>query len=158
LGVHENPDNEQLKSYGHGLAEGMLTGGNLTLLAACMGTKYEVDTRDKILFIEEVGEPIYKIDRMLTTLALAGKFSQCKGVILGTFTNCEREKKAYEGGFDLPLEEVVENTIVPFHIPVIYNFKAGHRFPQPTLPLGTTVQIDADAKQVIFKESGVKRN
>jgi muramoyltetrapeptide carboxypeptidase len=156
LGVHKNPSEEKLKSYCHGSGEGILIGGNLTLLTACMGTMYEVDTRDKILFIEEVNEPVYKIDRMLTTLALAGKFNHCRGVILGTFTGCEREKKAYEGGFDLPLEEVIENTIVPFGKPIIYNFKAGHSFPQPTLPFGTKVQIEADLKQVVFMESGVK--
>ena len=155
-GIHKNPNDEELKSFGAGNAEGILTGGNLTLLTATMGTRYQVDTRGKILFIEEVGEPIYKIDRMLTTLALAGKFDDCAGVILGTFVNCEREKKAYEGGLDLTLEEVVENTIVPFKKPVIYNFKAGHSFPQPTLALGTKVKIDADLRQVIFTESGVR--
>lgn len=155
LGIHKNPGEEELKSYCHGSEEGIIIGGNLTLLTACMGTKYEVDTRDKILFIEEVNEPVYKIDRMLTTLALAGKFEQCRGVILGTFVGCEREKKAYEGGFDLPLEEVIENTIVPFGKPIIHNFKAGHSFPQPTLPFGTRVQINADLKQVVFTESGV---
>ena len=154
--MHKNPNDEGLKSFWAGNAEGILTGGNLTLLTAAMGTRYEVDTRGKILFIEEVGEPIYKIDRMLTTLALAGKFEDCAGVILGTFVNCEREKKSYEGGLDLTLEEVVENTIVLYKKPVIYNFKAGHSFPQPTLGLGTKVKIDADLRQVIFTESGVK--
>lgn len=154
-GIHINPGDEELKSYGDKDAEGMLTGGNLTLLTAAMGSAFEVDTRGKILFIEEVGEPIYKIDRMLTTLAMAGKFDDCKGVILGTFVNCQREQKSYEGGLDLTLEEVVENTIVPFNKPVIYNFKAGHSFPQPTLPLGTKVRIDAGTRQVEFLESGV---
>lgn len=155
-GIHTNPGDEELKSYGDKAAEGMLAGGNLTLLTAAMGSGFEVDTRGKILFIEEVGEPIYKIDRMFTTLALAGKFDDCKGVILGTFVNCQREQKSYEGGLDLTLEEVVENTIVPFNKPVIYNFKAGHSFPQPTLPLGTQVRIDAIKRQVEFLESGVR--
>jgi muramoyltetrapeptide carboxypeptidase len=119
-----------------------------------MGSKYELDTRNKILFIEEVNEPIYKIDRMLTTLALAGKFEQCAGIIFGTFTGCEREEKSYEGGLDLTLEEVINNTVVPFNIPIISNFKAGHSFPQPTLPLGTNVKINADLNKVIFTESG----
>ncbi|MGB4439149.1 MAG: LD-carboxypeptidase, partial [Sedimentibacter sp.] len=126
IGLHKNPDNEELKSFCEGKAEGELIGGNLTLLVSTMGSKFEINTKGKILFIEEVGEPIYKIDRMLTTLALSGKLEQCEGVILGTFVNCEREKKAYEGGLDLTLEEVVKNTIVPFNKPIIYNFKAGH--------------------------------
>jgi len=156
IGVHKNPNDEELKSFCCGKSEGELIGGNLTLLASTMGSKYELDTRGKILFIEEVSEPIYKIDRMLTTLALAGKFDQCEGVVLGTFVGCEREKKAYEGGLDLTLEEVVENTIVPFNKPVIYNFKAGHSFPQATMAFGTLVKIDADKKEIVFTESGTK--
>lgn len=154
LGEHINPDDETLTNFFKGTAEGMLVGGNLTLLVSTMGSKYELDTRNKILFIEEVNEPIYKIDRMLTTLALAGKFEQCAGVIFGTFTGCQREEKAYEGGLDLTLEEVINNTVAVFKKPIIGNFKAGHSFPQPTLPFGTTVKIDADLNKVFFTESG----
>ena len=154
IGLFNNPNNEELKSLCSGKAAGLLSGGNLTLLVSTLGSKYEIDTKGKILFIEEVGEPIYKIDRMLTSLALAGKFDDCAGIILGTFVNCEREKKAYEGGLDLTLEEVAENTLLKYNKPIIYNFKAGHNFPQPTLALGTKVNIDADLKQVIFLESG----
>ena len=153
-GLYSNPNNEDLKSFSTGNAKGQLTGGNLTLLTAALGSKYEIDTKDKILFIEEIGEPVYKLDRMLTSLALAGKFDDCAGIILGTFVKCEREKKAYEGGMDLAFEEVVENTLVKFNKPIIYNFKAGHNFPQPTIALGTKISIDADMKQVVFLESG----
>lgn len=154
IGLFNNPNNEQLNSLCSGKAEGILAGGNLTLLTSTLGSKYEIDTKGKILFIEEIGEPIYKVDRMLTSLALAGKFDDCAGIILGTFTRCEREKKSYEGGLDLPLEEVVENTLLNYNKPIIYNFKAGHNFPQPTMAFGTKVVIDADLKQVIFLESG----
>ncbi len=154
VGLYFNPNNEQLESLCTGKGEGMLTGGNLSLLVSTLGSKYEVDTKRKILFIEEVGEHIYKIDNMLTSLALAGKFNDCLGIILGTFEACEREKKAYEGGLDLTLMEVIENTLLKFNKPIIYNFKAGHNSPQPTLPLGTNVIIDADLKQVTFTESG----
>lgn len=156
VGEHINPGNEPLVSLCSGYAEGELTGGNLSLLVSTMGSPYELDTKGKILFIEEVNEPIYKIDRMLTTLALAGKFEECKGVVFGTFTGCEREEKAYEGGLDLTLEEVINNTVVPFNKPIIYNFKAGHSFPQPTLPFGTNVKINADLRKVVFLESGCK--
>lgn len=156
VGEHINPNDEPLNSMCEGNAEGEIIGGNLTLLVSTMGSQYELDTRAKILFIEEVNEPIYKIDRMLTTLSLAGKFEQCKGVIFGTFTSCEREEKSYEGGLDLSLDEVIRNTVVPFNKPIINNFKAGHSFPQPTLALGTNVKIDADLNKVIFTESGCK--
>ena len=153
---HVNPKNEPLNSLCGKTAKGELLGGNLSLLVSTMGSPYELDARGKILFIEEVNEPIYKIDRMLTTLSLAGKFEDCAGVIFGTFTGCEREEKAYEGGLDLTLDKVITNTIVPFNKPIIYNFKAGHSFPQPTMPLGTNVIIDADLRKVIFTESGCK--
>ncbi|MFA9422475.1 MAG: LD-carboxypeptidase [Sedimentibacter sp.] len=156
IGVYKNPNDENLKSFCEGEAEGKIIGGNLTLLVSTMGSKYEIDTKGKILFIEEVGEPIYKIDRMLTTLALAGKFQQCEGVILGNFVNCEREKKAYEGGLDLTLEEVIKNTIVPFNKPIIYNFKAGHSFPQPTIAFGTQVKIDTGQCEIVFTQSGTR--
>lgn len=154
IGLYKNPQDEKLKTYCSGRAEGELIGGNLTLISSTLGSPYEIDTKNKILFIEDVGEPIYKIDRMLTSLSLANKFKDCAGIILGTFINCNREKKDYEGGLDLTLEEVIENTLVPFNKPIIYNFKAGHNFPQPTLPFGTLVSIDSYYSSVIFKESG----
>lgn len=156
VGEHFNPNDEPLKSLCTGEVSGELIGGNLSLLVSTMGSPYELDTKGKILFIEEVNEPIYKIDRMLTTLSLAGKFEECAGVIFGTFTGCEREEKSYEGGLDLTLDEVINNTVVPFNKPIIYNFKAGHSFPQPTLPLGTIVKINADLRKVIFTESGCR--
>ena len=156
VGEYKNYNDEKLESMGSGKAEGIFSGGNLTLLVSTLGSEYEIDTKGKILFIEEVGEPIYKIDRMLTTLSLAGKFDDCRGIILGSFVNCEREKKAYEGGLDLTLEEVVENTLLKFRKPILYNFKAGHNVPQPTMALGTNVIIDADKKSVIFSESGTR--
>lgn len=154
LGIYNNPENEQLESLCTGKGEGMLIGGNLTLLVSTLGSKYELDTKGKILFIEDVNEPVYKLDHMLTSLALAGKFSDCSGIILGTFSGCEREVKEYEGGIDLTLMEVLENTLLKFNRPIIYNFKAGHNSPQPTMAFGTNVVIDADLKQVIFTESG----
>ena len=156
IGLCGNPNNEKLESFCSGKAEGTLVGGNLTLLVSTMGTKYEINTKGKILFLEEVDEPIYKVDRMLTTLALAGKFSQCEGIILGDFVNCERSKKAYEGGLDLTLEEVIKSTIVKFNKPIISNFKVGHSFPQSTMAFGTMVKIDGGKKQIIFNESGTK--
>lgn len=157
IGQFKNPDAEELNVLVGGKAEGELIGGNLSLLSATLGSPYELDAKGKVLFIEEVDEPVYKIDRMLTSLALAGKFDDCEAVILGTWTNCEREKKGYENGYDLPLEEVFMNTLTRFNKPIITNFRAGHNYPQPTMPFGTIVKIDADKKEIIFTESGNSR-
>lgn len=154
IGLFKNPENEELNALVGKKAEGELIGGNLTLLAATLGSPYELDSKGKILFIEEVDEPVYKIDRMLTSLVLAGKFDDCEGILLGAWTNCEREKKSYEDGYDLPLEEVFKNTLVKFNKPIITNFRAGHIFPQATMAFGTHVKIDADKKEIVFTESG----
>lgn len=154
VGIYKNPHGEKLESLNKGQAEGELIGGNLSLLVSTLGSPYEINTKGKILFIEEVGEPVYKIDRMLTSLSLAGKFRDCEGIILGTWTDCIQEKKNYENGLDLPLTEVFENTIAVYNKPIITNFKAGHNSPQPTMAFGTHVKIDVDKKSVIFTESG----
>jgi muramoyltetrapeptide carboxypeptidase len=154
IGVYQNPKNEELETLLGGKCQGEIVGGNLSLLVSTLGSPYEVDARGKILFIEDVGEPVYRIDRMLTSLSLAGKFNDCNGLILGTWSNCIREKKSYEEGYDLPLDEVFENTLKKFNKPIISNFRAGHNFPQPTIPFGTHVEMDADERKIIFTESG----
>lgn len=154
VGLFNNPQNEELYTLVGGKAKGEIIGGNLSLLTSTLGSQYELDAKGKILFIEDVDEPVYRIDRMLTSLALAGKFNDCAGIILGTWVNCEREKKSYEDGLDLPLEEVFNNTLVKYNKPIISNFRAGHNYPQPTIAFGTFVEMDADKKEIIFTESG----
>ncbi|MEW6623384.1 MAG: LD-carboxypeptidase [Bacillota bacterium] len=153
-GLVENPEGEVMKSLVGGKAEGEIIGGNLSLLAATLGSPYEVDAKGKILFIEDVGEKIYRVDRMLTSLALAGKFRDCAGVILGTWIDCPQEQGDREESSDLTLEEVFKDIIVPYNKPIIANFRAGHNFPQPTIAFGTRVIMDADKKEIIFTESG----
>jgi len=87
-GPAPNIEGESIEIINPGTAEGRIIGGNLSLLTATLGTPYEVDTRNKILFIEDVEEKNYRIDRGLTSLALAGKFSDCAGIILGTWAEC----------------------------------------------------------------------
>jgi len=154
VGLFNNPPDEELYTIVGGKAKGEIIGGNLSLLVSTLGSEYELDAKGKILFIEDVDEPVYRIDRMLTSLALAGKFNDCAGIILGTWVNCEREKKSYEDGLDLPLEEVFNNTLVKYNKPIISNFRAGHNYPQPTIAFGTFVEMDADKKEIIFTESG----
>jgi len=154
VGLFNNPQNEELYTIVGGKAKGEIIGGNLSLLISTLGSPYELDAKGKILFIEDVDEPVYRIDRMLTSLALAGKFNDCAGIVLGTWVNCEREKKSYEDGLDLPLEEVFNNTLVKYNKPIISNFRAGHNYPQPTIAFGTFVEMDADKKEIIFTESG----
>ncbi len=157
LGEVKNPEGEEIHTLVPGTAKGMLVGGNLSLLANALGTPYEIDTKDKILFIEDTGESVYRIDGMFSSMRLAKKFSDAKGIIIGTFERCPREKKntGYE---DLPLMQVIEEIIKPIGVPTIYNFRAGHNYPQPTLPLGINVELDATNGKVVFTEPHCKED
>lgn len=149
LGIVKNPEREEIVTVNGGQAEGEIIGGNLSLLVSTLGSQYEVDTKEKIFFIEEVGEYNYKIDRMLNSLALAGKFKDCAGVILGTWKGCTKEHEKYS----LDLTTMFNEIIKPFGKPVINNFRAGHVNPQITIPFGTKVRLDANKKEVEFLES-----
>ncbi len=124
-----------------GVAEGRLCGGNLALVTALMGTPWEIDTRGTILFLEDVGEEPYRVDRMLCELALAGKLEVCAGILLGGWTHCHAETP----NASLRLEEVFEDYFVGLGIPVLSGWPSGHLPNQLTLPLGVRVRIDTGA-------------
>ncbi|SDD86692.1 S66 peptidase family protein [Sporomusa acidovorans] len=115
-----------------GSAEGCLTGGNLSLIAATMGTAYEIDTYDKILCLEDVGEAPYRLDRMLTQLLLAGKLQAAAGIVVDVFADCEEE--ATPPSFTV--EEVLRNRLGGLNKPVLMNLYFGHTADKVTLPLG----------------------
>ncbi len=136
-----NPQGSPITTLVPGKAKGRLCGGNLSLLANSMGTPYEIDTKGKILFIEEVGETPYKVDGFLTNLRNGGKFDDAAGIILGGFTNCE-EKEPKTG---LTLEEVFQELIVPAGKPTISGVVCGHCDPTMALPMGRLFKMDAAA-------------
>ena len=135
-----NPAGRPLAALSPGSAMGRLCGGNLSLLAASLGTPWEIDTRGKLLFLEDVGEHIYRIDAMLTQLRNAGKFRDCAGVILGEWTDCTPEDPERT----LTLEEVFRELIVPAGRPVLAGLACGHTLPTLSLPLGAMAAMDAD--------------
>ena len=135
-----------------GKAEGLLVGGNLSLIAGTIGTPYELDTRGRILFIEEIGERTYCVDRMLTQLRLAGKFDDCAGVVFGDFNDCPVEYPE----FGLTLEEVIRDIAAPCGKPIFTGLQAGHVSPKLTLPLGTRCRMDADSCTLEILESAVR--
>lgn len=152
LGAVSNPPNEEIKSLVGGCASGVITGGNLSLVAATMGTKYEIDTRDKILFLEDIDEEPYRVDRMLSQLRLAGKFHECSGIILGDWNNCT--PKNYNPS--LSLEQVLDDIIVPAGKPTIYNFRAGHCSPMITIPFGVKAVLNANTCSLTIVEEALK--
>lgn len=139
-GPLQNPDSAPLARLRGGQGRGELVGGNLSLVAALTGTPYELDTRGRILFLEDIGEKTYSVDRLLTQLRLAGKLSCCAGIVLGQFTDCEVEYPDY--GLTLP--QVFEDLLPP-DVPAVRGLTAGHCTPNLTLPLGRACALDADA-------------
>jgi muramoyltetrapeptide carboxypeptidase len=145
---------ESIETVNPGFAEGQIVGGNLSLLAATLGSPYEVDTKDKILFVEEVDEQNYKVDRGLSSLALAGKFSNCCGIILGTWDGVGDPELAPEK--NLTLSQIFDEVVKPFCRPTINNFRAGHIYPQITIPMGVRTMLDAARGTVAFLEAATE--
>ena len=148
-GYHNPPDTGDLTCIAPGRARGILTGGNLSLIDGLLGTPYEPDLRGKILFIEEIGEKPYSLDRMFTHLRLAGKLEDCAGIILGRFTDCEAEDPQYS----LSLDEIIRDVLIPCGKPVIGNLYCGHVYYSLALPLGVMCEMDADAASIRFPDS-----
>lgn len=124
-----------------GRTRGRLVGGNLSLIAALLGTEHEIDTRGAILLLEEIGEAPYRVDRMLSSLRLAGKLDGLRGVILGDFTDCAPPP----GGPQVYVEEVLQEHFGGLDVPVVMGFPSGHGRVNVPLPLGLEVELDADA-------------
>lgn len=150
VGELPNPLTPEVVEEGKG--SGILVGGNLSIVAASMGTPYEVDTENKILFLEDVFEEPYSVDRMLTQLRLAGKFKSVAGIILGDWGNTEPE----EPEKSLSLEEVFEDIFKGLGKPVLKGLKIGHCKPKLTVPIGVEVSIDTCSKTVCILESAVE--
>lgn len=108
-----------------GVAMGPLVGGNLSVIHTCMGTRSEIDTRECILFLEDVGEYPYSIDRMLTNLQRAGKFDRLRGLVLGGFSAMKRESAGEE--FGRSLERMVTEKLGDKSFPVCFGFPVGHQ-------------------------------
>lgn len=135
-----------------GVAEGPLVGGNLSLVTALCGTAYDVDMRDKIVFLEDVGEAPYRIDRMLTQLLLSpDKLPAAKGIALGLFTNCEAEDE----NSSFSLAQVLQDRLASLGIPVLYGLTFGHIRRNMTLPFGVQARLDASAKDLTLSEAAV---
>lgn len=115
-----------------GRCEAVLTGGNLAMLAHLTGSPSEVDTRGKILFIEDVGEHYYQIDRLLLNLKRAGKLDELKGLVVGSFTELEDTERP----FGQTVEEIVSDKVREYDYPVGFYFPCGHQEVNFTLTLG----------------------
>lgn len=145
--VLENPPGVDFKVMVEGHTEGIVIGGNLALLTSMIGTPYEVDTKGKILFIEEVNENITRLDRMMYQLKYSGKLEDAAGIIFGDFRNCLNESDE-----NYTTEDMLKDLLSDYSKPVMYNIKSGHCHPMSTIPLGTRCIMDTESKTIKFRK------
>lgn len=131
-----------------GIIDGELVGGNLALIYALLGTKYSFDFKDKILFIEDIGENFYALDRMIMSLELAGVFKKIKGLIVGGMTNMgdEKENKQYEESFDEFAFKLISDRILKYDFPTVFAFPNGHIKDNRPLIIGSEIKIKVEDK------------
>lgn len=134
-----SPEGQPTATLVPGTVSGVLCGGNLSLLAASLGTPWEIDTKGKILFLEDIGEKTYRVDSMLTQLRNAGKFRDCAGIILGAWTDCPPEIPERT----LLLPEIFRQLVAPAGKPTITDLACGHCLPTLALPMGRMCTLDA---------------
>lgn len=140
-----------IHTHTHGVATGPLMGGNLSMVAALAGTPYAADIRGSILFLEEVNEAPYRIDRWMTQLDLAGGFKHAAAVVIGICENCGPEHE----DISLTLERTLGLHLHPLTIPAATGYSIGHIRNQCTLPIGLQATLDTRAQAITLLEAAV---
>ncbi len=133
-----------------GEGSGQLVGGNLTMLHTMLGSKTSIDTSEKILFIEEIGEYKYHIDRMLQSLKRAGYFENCKGVIVGGMSKMRKNTTLW----GTSVEQLILDALANYDFPIAFNMPAGHEKDNRALILGRTIKLEvkSDKSTVVFED------
>lgn len=148
--LHNPPEMEAPQVWKGGKCEGILLGGNLSLVCSLLGTGHLPDMKGCILFLEDVDENVYRIDRMLTQLRDCGILSECAGIVLGTFTDCTPQEK-YP---DMTLDEVLRERVLPaVNGPVLTGLQIGHCKEKISLAVGIRYCLDGDAGMLVPLES-----
>jgi muramoyltetrapeptide carboxypeptidase len=140
----------------HGIARGELVGGNLSILSATIGTPYEPSFQRKILFFEDLEEPPYRFDRMLTQLLNGGRLQQLAGIAIGTNKNCNDPRVRNTKEYRQTLQDVFKDRLVPLGIPIASGLPFGHVPFNATLPVGVRAVLDAQKGDLLITEAAVK--
>ncbi len=151
---NENSDYDRY-TIRSGVAEGILVGGNLSIITSLLGTPYDMNYDNKIIYLEEVGEEPYRVDRMLTELILAGKFKHASGIAIGVFKNCEPRRKNASFSNSFSLKEVLFDRLFDLGIPVVYGLSFGHITNKFTLPTGVNARLDVAEQTLSLLEPSV---
>ncbi|MCW9096162.1 MAG: LD-carboxypeptidase, partial [Ignavibacteriaceae bacterium] len=144
-----------ISTIAEGVADGELIGGNLSIVSSLIGTEYDVDFSDKIIFLEEFLEEPYRIDRMFTQMIQAGKFKNTAGIALGVFKMCESDKTNPSFKNSFTLMEVLNDRLGNLGIPVVYGLSFGHVVDKFTLPFGVRAELNTETNQLKLLEPGV---
>jgi len=139
----------------NGKGKGRLVGGNLSIVVSLIGTEFDIDYSNKIIFLEEIGEEPYRIDRMLTQLIQAGKLENIAGIMMGIFRNCEVKKESDLTAKSFTLMEVLDDRLGNLKIPVVYGMSFGHVKDKFTIPFGVLAELDADKQTLTLLEKAV---
>ncbi|MFZ1518791.1 MAG: LD-carboxypeptidase [Ignavibacteriaceae bacterium] len=138
-----------------GKGKGRLVGGNLSIMVSLIGTEFDVDYSNKIIFIEEIGEEPYRVDRMLTQMIQTDKLKDAAGVMMGIFRNCEGKQKDPSFSKTCTLMEVLQDRLNKLKIPVVYGMSFGHVKDKFTIPFGALAELDADKQTFTLLEKAV---
>lgn len=158
-GEIKNPSSEKIRenhptiSINEGKATGELIGGNLSLITSLIGTPYQIETEGKILFIEDVGEAPYKLERMLTQMRMAGMLDKLKGVVIGKCDDCSAGNS--QSSWDRSELEVYNYIFASMDYPVFYGLLIGHTSTQFTIPIGIKAELDSENGSLNILESAV---
>ncbi len=151
----DEKEKTEVQTIVSGKAQGELVGGNLSVLNSLIGTKYDFNGEGKIIFLEEIGEEPYRIDRMLTQLIQSGKFEKASGIAMGVFKNCEPKEKDPSFSTSFSLMEVLFDRLSNLNIPVIYGLSFGHIKNKFTLPVGIKAELDTINQTITLLENSV---
>lgn len=146
---------QSLRTLRNGKASGRLVGGNLSVLCTTIGTPWQPPFKNSILFLEEVDEVPYRLDRMLTHLLNAGLLQQVRGIALGTFKGCYDPKAAAAKEYRQTVEDVLSERLLSLQVPLVVGLPFGHATFNATLPIGCRVTLDADRGELVLCETPV---
>ena len=138
-----------IKTYSGGQSKGALFGGNLSVITSLIGSGYLPDWNGKIVFLEDVKEEPYRIDRMLTQLKLAGVLDEVAGIAFGKFTESETTRNSFS------MEQVLRERTLDLSVPVIRGLMIGHVEDQAIIPVGAMASLDGDRGKLTLLDSGL---
>ena len=144
--VFRNPEGDPMHILTAGRATGVVTGGNISLIAHSIGTFYQPVTEGKILLLEDVEESVAHLDMMITQLEQAGVMKGIRGILLGNFQGCSNER--YDDSYQI--DQFLRDRFAGYDVPVLANVCSGHAKPMGTIPMGTVCTMDTDSDELVF--------